>query len=46
MSSDSETRPASRTVKVSEFKDQCLKLMDELAESGEGFRLLVGYCPC
>jgi len=27
--------PGSRTVKVSEFKAKCLKLMDEVADSGE-----------
>ncbi len=27
--------PATRTMKASEFKAKCLKLMDEVAESGE-----------
>ena len=27
--------PAARTIKASEFKAKCLKLMDEVAESGE-----------
>lgn len=35
MSTDSETPPSSRTIKASEFKAKCLKLMDEVAESGE-----------
>ncbi len=34
MSTDSETPPSSRTIKASEFKAKCLKLMDEVAESG------------
>ena len=34
---DDETAPggASRTMKAAEFKAKCLKLMDEVAESGE-----------
>ncbi len=35
MSTDSETPSANRTVPASEFKAKCLKLMDEVAESGE-----------
>ena len=35
MSTDSETPPANRTINASEFKAKCLKLMDEVAESGE-----------
>ena len=35
MSTDNETPPSSRTIKASEFKAKCLKLMDEVAESGE-----------
>ena len=35
MSTDSEPPPASRTIKATEFKAKCLKLMDEVAESGE-----------
>ncbi len=35
MPTDSETPSAHRTIKASEFKAKCLKLMDEVAESGE-----------
>ncbi|MCY3993026.1 MAG: type II toxin-antitoxin system Phd/YefM family antitoxin [Caldilineaceae bacterium] len=35
MSADSATATGPRTVKASEFKAKCLKLMDEVAESGE-----------
>ena len=35
MSTDSEAPSANRTIKASEFKTKCLKLMDEVAESGE-----------
>ena len=35
MSTDSEIPTTSRTIKASEFKAKCLKLMDEVAESGE-----------
>ena len=35
MSTDSETTATPRTVKATEFKAKCLKLMDEVAESGE-----------
>ena len=35
MSTDSQPRSPSRTVKATEFKAKCLKLMDEVAESGE-----------
>ncbi len=34
MSTDNDT-PAARTIKATEFKAKCLKLMDEVAESGE-----------
>ncbi len=34
MSTD-ETAPTGRAIKASEFKARCLKLMDEVAESGE-----------
>ena len=35
MSTDSQPAPSSRTVKATEFKAKCLKLMDEAAESGK-----------
>ena len=35
MSTDSDTPAIKRTMKASEFKAKCLKLMDEVAESGE-----------
>ena len=35
MSTESETAANARTIKASEFKTKCLKLMDEVAESGE-----------
>ena len=35
MSTESETTANTRTIKASEFKAKCLKLMDEVAESGE-----------
>ena len=35
MSADSTIPPAIRTIKASEFKARCLKLMDEVAESGQ-----------
>ena len=35
MSVNSATATGPRTVKASEFKAKCLKLMDEVAESGE-----------
>lgn len=35
MSTDSGLPPTTRTIKASEFKAKCLKLMDEVAESGE-----------
>ena len=35
MSADSKPAPDSRTVKATEFKAKCLKLMDEVAETGE-----------
>ena len=35
MSPDNTVPPAARTIKASEFKAKCLKLMDEVAESGE-----------
>ena len=35
MSTNSDTQPTARTIKASEFKAKCLKLMDEVAESGE-----------
>lgn len=35
MSEDNTVPSASRTMKASEFKAKCLRLMDEVAESGE-----------
>ena len=35
MPTDSEKATGPRTIKASEFKAKCLKLMDEVAESGE-----------
>lgn len=35
MSNDNETTASARTMKASEFKAKCLKLMDDVAESGE-----------
>ena len=35
MSTESETTANARTIKASEFKARCLKLMDEVAETGE-----------
>ena len=35
MSTDSETSSSKRTIKASEFKATCLKLMDEVSETGE-----------
>ena len=35
MATDSNIARAERTIKASEFKARCLKLMDEVAESGE-----------
>ena len=35
MAADKGDHKASRTIKASEFKAKCLKLMDEVAESGE-----------
>ncbi len=35
MKSDSGGSTGTRTIKASEFKAKCLKLMDEVAESGE-----------
>lgn len=35
LATEKETSKASRTIKASEFKAKCLKLMDEVAESGE-----------
>ena len=35
MSTESETTANARTIKASEFKAKCLKLMDEVAETGE-----------
>lgn len=35
MSAESETTANVRTIKASEFKARCLKLMDEVAETGE-----------
>ena len=35
MSADSTVQHAARTIKASEFKAKCLKLMDEVAESGQ-----------
>ena len=35
MTNNSENSPGPRTIKASEFKAKCLKLMDEVAESGD-----------
>lgn len=35
MSTDSNIAGSVRTIKASEFKAKCLKIMDEVAESGE-----------
>ena len=35
MSTENEPAANTRTIKASEFKAKCLKLMDEVAESGE-----------
>ena len=35
MSTDSELQRDTRTIKASEFKAKCLKLIGEVAESGE-----------
>ena len=35
MTTNGSTAGASRTMKASEFKAKCLKLMDEVAETGE-----------
>ena len=35
MSTDSGIISSTRTIKASEFKAKCLKIMDEVAESGE-----------
>ena len=35
MATDSNIARTERTIKASEFKARCLKLMDEVAESGE-----------
>ena len=35
MEADNEKPTAPRTIKASEFKAKCLKLMDEVAESGD-----------
>ena len=35
MPTDNPKATAARTIKASEFKARCLKLMDEVAESGE-----------
>jgi prevent-host-death family protein len=35
MATESKQDTGARTIKASEFKTQCLKLMDEVAESGE-----------
>ncbi len=35
MSTENETTANARIIKASEFKAKCLKLMDEVAESGE-----------
>ncbi len=35
MSIDSNAASTARTIKASEFKAKCLKLMDEVAENGE-----------
>ena len=35
MTTGNEPAPGARTMKASEFKAKCLKLMDEVAESGD-----------
>ncbi len=35
MQPDRDPAPGARTIKASEFKAKCLKLMDDVAESGE-----------
>ena len=35
MATETAGKPGPRTIKASEFKAKCLKLMDEVAESGE-----------
>ena len=35
MSKDNQPSSTARTIKASEFKAKCLKLMDEVADSGE-----------
>ena len=35
MTTDGNAKSAPRTIKASEFKARCLKLMDEVAETGE-----------
>ncbi len=35
MSTDSNSASIARTIKASEFKAKCLKLLDEMAENGE-----------
>ncbi len=35
MSTDNTVQTATRTIKASEFKAKCLRLMDEVAESGQ-----------
>lgn len=35
MTTNGEPPPGTRTMKASEFKARCLKLMDEVAESGD-----------
>ena len=35
MTTETTGKPGPRTIKASEFKAKCLKLMDEVAESGE-----------
>ena len=35
MPTDGDTTTGPRTIKASEFKAKCLRLMDEVAESGE-----------
>ena len=35
MTNDDSAATAARTIKASEFKAKCLKLMDEVAETGE-----------
>ena len=35
MSTEGDAATGPRTIKASEFKAKCLKLMDEVAESGE-----------